>query len=211
MPPPTVGYLVKFNSAFLRRLRYVSLEGIRNHPDSVPDPARHRQPGARELVDRVTRRHRHDDHPRRLTARAALVAAFAVVSVMLGACSASRPSSSSEARSVVQRYYAALERGNGASACALLSESAKEEVVSPLKLFRDLKPVTDCATMVRRHAALMRKLAGDEIGAVTLMSDRATVTVTKPGTRPHEVLLVKTPSGWRISKLDLGLRKPIGG
>ncbi|HXN39659.1 MAG TPA: hypothetical protein VN892_16615 [Solirubrobacteraceae bacterium] len=83
--------------------------------------------------------------------------------------------------------------------------------MSPLKLFRDLKPVTDCATMVRRHAALMRKLAGDEIGAVTLMSDRATVTVTKPGTRPHEVLLVKTPSGWRISKLDLGLRKPIGG
>jgi hypothetical protein len=142
----------------------------------------------------------------------ARVAVFIAVSVLLAGCGGSE-SSGAQARSVVERYYAALESGNGAALCALLSGSAREEIVRRLVLFPALKHTIDCARLmtVPRRAAALRKTTGIKVGAATLMGDRATVVVTKPGEGPREVTLVKTPNGWRINKPTFRVRKPIGG
>lgn len=142
----------------------------------------------------------------------ARIAALVAVAGVLVGCGDSQ-SSSGQARSVVERYYAALESGDGAALCAQLSDGAREEIVRPLVLFHNSKPVIDCAMRmtVPRYIAALRKAAGTRIGAVTLMGDRATVLVTKPGEGPREVPLVKTLDGWRVSKVTVRLRKPIGG
>jgi hypothetical protein len=80
-------------------------------------------------------------------------------------------------------------------------------------LFPHLERAVDCARLmtVPGRAAALRKATGTEIGAVMLMGDRATVLVTTPDEGAREVQLLKTPNGWRISKLTLRVRKPIGG
>lgn len=58
-------------------------------------------------------------------------------------------------------------------------------------------------------AAARHRLTERKVGQAKLVGDRAIVSVTVGRGHTDDLLLVKTPAGWRISKLPL--RKPIGG
>jgi hypothetical protein len=143
------------------------------------------------------------------------------VSIALAGCGRTE-SESAQVRSVVRQYYAALESGNGAKLCSLMTDEAREQIVRPYRLFQaPLQHSIDCARLVTasataqaHDATAMRELRSTKIGAVTLARNRASVVVTQPGTSPLQAPLVKTPNGWRVSAWffqQAAPRKVIGG
>jgi hypothetical protein len=145
----------------------------------------------------------------------ARVAVFFAVSIALIGCGGPQ-SSSAQVRSVVERFLAALESGNGAEVCSLLTDEAREQIVRSLRLFQPaLKRGIDCTKLITpnvreqsRDAAALRELKSTKVGAVTLMGNHATVLVTQPSQGPLEAPLVKTAHGWRINELLLPLAAP---
>jgi len=143
------------------------------------------------------------------------------VSIVLSGCGGAEPESA-QVRSVVQRFYAALERGNGTEACSLLTDKAREDLVRPLRFFAArLKHGIDCPTLLTEYSkavtsgpSALRELKGTKIGAATLKGNQASVVVMEPGQGPRYAPLEKTAKGWRISKLIERVaapRKPIEG
>jgi hypothetical protein len=130
------------------------------------------------------------------------------VSIVLSGCGGTE-SESAQVRSVVHRFYAALESGNGREACSLLTDKVQEELVRPLRLFAArLKHSIDCPTLLTEYSKAVtsepsasRELKGTKTGAVTLKGNEATVVVMEPRQGPHYAPLEKTAKGWRISKL----------
>jgi hypothetical protein len=143
------------------------------------------------------------------------------ISIALAGCGGTE-SESAQVRSVVRQYYAALESGDGAKVCSLVTDEAREHIARPYRLFR-VPPQhnIDCARLVTafakaqaHDATALRELRRTKIGAVTLIGNRATVIVTEPGTGPLQAPLVKTANGWRVSEWffhEATPRKLIGG
>lgn len=149
------------------------------------------------------------------------VALFVAVSIALIGCGGAE-SSSDGVRSVVEQYYAARESGNGAEACSLLTNEAREEIVRPLLVYQArLRRRFDCARLMTLYARAvlrepvgLRELTSTIIGPATVTGNQATVVVTQPHEGPHDVPLVKTADAWRISKQIARVAvppKPIGG
>jgi hypothetical protein len=127
-------------------------------------------------------------------------------------------SDSAQVRSVVERYFADLEAGKGAAACALFTNQAKEEL-RPLYAFSEvLGRGSGCTPLMTLEAKAvagdstrLQELKDTKVEGVTLNGDRATVVLGDPARGLHGASLVKTPEGWRISKQMFRVRKPIAG
>jgi hypothetical protein len=139
-------------------------------------------------------------------------AALTVMSVALVGCDGSK-SESARVRSVVQRYFAALESGNGSEVCSLLAPAAKQQMLRVMALIRlqTGQGGLDCPLYVKLIHTANHNQA--KISAVSVTGDSATVGVSDAHVLPVEVLLAKTKAGWRISRLPVlrAPRKPIGG
>ncbi|HEV2060104.1 MAG TPA: hypothetical protein VGR11_12170 [Solirubrobacteraceae bacterium] len=118
----------------------------------------------------------------RSTGRTALALVLACAAA-LGGCGTS---DEDEVRAVAQELRRALEAGDGARACRLLTTNAKRQLDG------------DCARRVLSIEA--GDLAAD--GALTLRDDRASLA-TRSGGRARAIAFVNTDAGWRLDDLPL--------
>jgi hypothetical protein len=144
------------------------------------------------------------------------LAGFCIVtSTLLAGCGGTE-TPAAQVRSVVGRYYNALESGDGTAACSELTADAREAVVRPLRLFTE-KPrhsITCAEVFTFYGKAAASELRETKLGAVKIDGDSATIAVSVPGETAREAPLEKTAAGWRISKLIVRTarpRTPIGG
>jgi hypothetical protein len=135
------------------------------------------------------------------------IATLAALSLMLNACGGSS-SETERARSVVQRYRAALAVHNGPEMCSLLSSEAKREVVTlaaAITAAPNGKKVQGCVAFgnllraVARNSKASSRIRDARIGTPKVVGDKATVLVREPGETPRELTLIKTPTGWKIT------------
>jgi hypothetical protein len=61
------------------------------------------------------------------------------------------------------------------------------------------------------NAVRLQELKDTKVGTLSLEGNRATVVLADPARGLHDVELVETSDGWRISKQLSRVRKPIGG
>ena len=122
--------------------------------------------------------------------------ALIVAAVAMAGCGSSH-NPKSEVRAVIEQYYAALEKGNGAKACSLYTESAREEIAREMRSSGGPPKCTPLLS-IRLGLHLDQPL---KIVSVSMMGNRATVVLHKPQAGSSETAtLVKTPRGWRIQK-----------
>jgi hypothetical protein len=134
------------------------------------------------------------------------IATLAALSLMLNACGGSS-SETERARSVVQRFRAALAAHDGPGMCSLLSNEARREVATFAAALTPLngKKVEGCVAfgnLLRAAAHNSKASPGTsdaDVGTPRLTGDRATVLVREPGETSRELTLVKTPTGWKIT------------
>jgi hypothetical protein len=126
------------------------------------------------------------------------VVASLAAAVALAGCG-TKESQSAQVRSVIEQYYAAFEKGEGARACSLYTAAAKAEIARDL---RESGGPESCEQLVAgKSATLSRHLKRTNIGSVSLTGNKATVILIRPhAVYPERALLVKTPAGWRISE-----------
>lgn len=128
---------------------------------------------------------------------------FALIIVVLFLDGCGGQAATSQVRSVVKHYYAAVEAGHRTRACALYTAAAREEIAR--------EQYETCTAALSgssgRKDFHLLGLAGlsRRIDHVSVNGDRATVYLTwgfvhsKKRVHRH-AQLVKTPGGWRISK-----------
>ncbi len=135
------------------------------------------------------------------------LATLAALSLMLNACGGSS-SETERARSVVQRFRAALAAHDGPEMCSLLSNESKREVAkftAAITPAANGKKVQGCIALgnLLRTAAhnsnASLRIRDARIGTPKLSGGRATVLVREPGEAPRELTLIKTPKGWKIT------------
>lgn len=126
---------------------------------------------------------------------------------MLNACGGSS-SETERARSVVQRYRAALAVLNGPAMCSLLSSEAKREVAALAAAIPPApngKKVQGCVAFgnflraVARDSKASSRITDARIGTPKVVGDKATVLVREPGETPRQLTLIRTPTGWKIT------------
>jgi hypothetical protein len=134
------------------------------------------------------------------------IAILAALSLMLNACGGSS-SETERARSVVQRYRAALAGHNGAEMCSLLTTEAKHELANLVTSLpaHGGKALGGCLSFAKRLDALpidakdSARIREAKIGTPKVVGNKATVLVREPGEGARELTLIKTPTGWKIS------------
>jgi mono/diheme cytochrome c family protein len=134
-------------------------------------------------------------------ARCASVALLGVA-VQLSACGGAE-SESAQVHSVVQSYFAAIERHDGSKMCSLFTGAAKQEVMQAAELVSRLhrRKALTCSeylTVVfegNAHQAGLERVTKVTIGPG---GDTATARVSQPGEAAGELPLTRTPDGWRI-------------
>jgi hypothetical protein len=135
------------------------------------------------------------------------IATLAMFSLVLTACSGSS-SEAERARSVVQRYRAALAGHDGPELCSLLSSEARREVAklaAALTAAPNGKKVQGCVAFgnllraVAHRSKASSRVGDARIGTPKVTGGKATVLVREPGETPHELTLIKTPTGWKIT------------
>ncbi len=135
------------------------------------------------------------------------IATLAALSLMLNACGGS--SSEAElARSVVQRYRAALAARDGSEMCSLLSREAKREIATltaAVTAAPNGKKGQGCAAFgnllraVAHGSSYFSRIKDAKIGTPKVAGRTATVLVREPGETPRRLTLTKTPPGWKIT------------
>jgi hypothetical protein len=135
------------------------------------------------------------------------IATLAALALALNACGGST-SEAERARSVVQRYRAALAVHNGPEMCSLLSSDAKREVATltaAIAAAPDGKKVQGCVAFgnllraVAQNSKASSRISAARIGLAKVVGDKATVLVREPGETPRELTLIKTPTGWKVT------------
>ena len=110
--------------------------------------------------------------------------------VLALACAAALPacgtSDQDEVRAVAQEFRRALEAGDGARACRLLTANAKRQLDG------------DCA----RRILMIDPGDPASDGALTLRDDRASLA-TRSGGRTRAIAFIKTDDGWRLDDVPL--------
>jgi outer membrane murein-binding lipoprotein Lpp len=117
-----------------------------------------------------------------------LSARFAVpllVASSLAAAGCGTSADRDQARTAVQRLYAAVDRGDGQTACAQMSPDLRAQLVSD-------EPGSRCATAVMKLS-----LHGGRPAAVRVYADAAEVVLAGGDT----VFLGDTAEGWRVQAL----------
>ncbi|MDX6685168.1 MAG: hypothetical protein QOF86_1296 [Baekduia sp.] len=115
-------------------------------------------------------------------------ASFAVALVIASSLAAAGCGTSADrdqARAAVQRLYAAVNRGDGQTACAQMSPDLRAQLVSD-------EPGSRCATAVMKLS-----LHGGRPAAVRVYADAAEVALAGGDT----VFLGDTTEGWRVEAL----------
>jgi hypothetical protein len=135
------------------------------------------------------------------------IATLAALSLMLNGCGGSS-SETERARSVVQRYRAALAVGNGPEMCSLLSSEAKREVATfaaAITAAPNGKKVQGCVAFgnllraVAHNSKASSRIRDARIGTAKVVGDKATVLLREPGETPRQLTLIKTPTGWKVT------------
>jgi mono/diheme cytochrome c family protein len=133
------------------------------------------------------------------------IATLAALSLMLNACGGSS-SETERARSVAQRYRAALATHNSAEMCSLLSTEAKHELANlTTSLPAHGGKAFGCLSFAERldelpiDAKNSARIRDAKIGTPKVVGGKATVLVREPGEGARELTLIKTATGWKIS------------
>jgi ketosteroid isomerase-like protein len=134
------------------------------------------------------------------------VAAPALAALVLLAGCGGGGSDSSAPRATVQRYLAAVARGDAAGACAQLTDRSRQELADAGAQLR-LASRSCEATLKRAFASpsgpAMRRVGHLRVTRVTVKGDKA-VARFSGGARP--VLLVHDGDAWRIESTPAGGR-----
>ena len=104
--------------------------------------------------------------------------AAAAVALALPACG----DQEAAVRSTAERFYSAVERGDGQAACEELSEDTVDQL--------EQSEGTDC-----ERAAVELELSGSRAREVQVFSDSGMVTFE----RGDRVFLTQEPDGWKVS------------
>jgi ketosteroid isomerase-like protein len=134
------------------------------------------------------------------------VAGLAAAVLAVAGCGGGQGDDQSAVRSTVQRYLAAVARGDAAGACAQLTDRSRQELADVGAQLR--LAVRSCeATLTRAFNSpsgpSMRRLGHLRIARVTVKGDHA-VAAFSGGGRP--ILLVHDGGAWRIESTPAGER-----
>ena len=129
---------------------------------------------------------------------------IAVVVALAGCGGSDVVSDRAHVEQTITRYFDATSRGDGATACGLLTGQAREG----FRALLDVPPARDCEANVRKVARRNVPLRPAEISQVVVAGDRATANVTAE--RPqysNSVELAREGGSWKLARLPTEIRR----
>jgi hypothetical protein len=129
-------------------------------------------------------------------------AAALALSALLGACG-SEGSPEEEVTKSVRNWTAALSEGDGASACALMTDGGRIELARFAQGFAHTAPTADCPTNVKRFTRklspqVQRQTLDADVDDVKIDGSLAIVRMADGG--PTEIRLRKADGEWRVDQ-----------
>jgi hypothetical protein len=135
--------------------------------------------------------------------RTALIT-IAVVAALAGCGDSGDVSDRTLVQQTITRYFDATSRGDGGTACGLLTEQARKGFRAVL----DVPPARDCEANVRKVARRNVPLRPTHISQVVLTTDRATAEVSSERPRySNSVELARDRGTWKLARLPTEIRR----
>jgi hypothetical protein len=129
---------------------------------------------------------------------------IAVVVALAGCGDSGDVSDRALVQQTITRYFDATARGDGAIACGLLTQQARNGFQALL----DVPPAGDCEANVRKVARRNLPLRPTHISQVVVADDRATAYVTSERPRySNSVELARERDSWKLARLPTEIRR----